>query len=479
MSVERGSPDNVFPLHAVGKHSLVDTAAEQALLGLLLAKPQFLVELPGCFDPEHYGDAFHADIHRCIVEVGKPGLPALLPVVAALANDDEKRRGYLANLIAAAPNFLGGSARQYADVITEQYRRRCVVALADRMRAGAYEDTKDGTADALVALAMNEIDALHGLAGSVATQGVTSLNEAMDEAMRQADAAVGRVGPVGLATGFASIDTMLGGLEAGTLTVLGGRPGSGKSALGHQIAIHAARQGVGVLEISLEMSAVQLGRRALAAASGVPLWAMKRGEHAQYVKRIIDARRELHDLPLSIEDGGGLTAALITLKARAAQRRHKGLGLIMIDHLHIVLPDAADARHGGTWAVGRVSGAMKRLAKEMGCPVLLLAQLNRQLEARDDKRPGLADLRQAGDIEQDADAVMFAYRPEMYLGGVPEGASGETPEKLANRRTQYEADKVRLRGKAELIFAKVRDGETGTVALTFDGQTTSFAESEQ
>jgi len=229
------------------------------------------------------------------------------------------------------------------------------------------------------------------------------------------------------------------------------------------------------LLISLEMSSRELGRRVLATAAEVPVTAMKYGRiNADQASRLVVARRELRGLPLKIDDAAGLTAAQIAGRARSLKR--KGLGLVVIDHLHIVRPDDLDSKQGATWAVGRISGAMKRLAKDCGVPVLLLAQLNRGVEGRDDKRPGLGDLRQAGDIEQDADAVGFVYRPEYYLGSEPEPREGEARSKLDERRLAWCDRKAEVAGQAELIWAKIRDGETGTDQLRFDGPTTTFRE---
>lgn len=469
----------IFPANREpSKNALINDQIEQSLLGILLAKPERLAELPDTFDPEHYGDTNHGDIHRVIVAVSKPGQPALISVCQAMAINDKEWAGYLAGLVTVPTGFMPGYAATLANELTELYQKRRMLELSAKIHAGVFAESKDGSCSALRASVMSEMEALSELGdgNSGKASNLTTLIDSVDEALRMADAAIGSNGMAGISTGFPSLDRMLGGMEAGTLNILAGRPGSGKSSLGHQIAINVASQGIPVLEISLEMSAVQLGRRALSAVSGVPLAIIRQGQHTPYVDRLLAARKEMHSLPLSIEDGGGLTAALINLKARAAKRRHKGLGLIMIDHLHIIQADAGDAKHGGTWAVGRVSGMMKRLAKEMDCPVLLLAQLNRQVETRDDKRPSLSDLRQSGDIEQDADSVAFAYRPEMYLGGEPERAPSETQEKYSNRLTQYHGDKVRLRGKAEIIFSKVRDGEIGTVPMEFHGETTSFSE---
>ena len=466
---------NIFPFPQAAPEALLTHQTEQALLGALLTKPDLLRALPPTFHPSHYGYQSHAEIHQAIIEVGVPGVPALLPVSNAIALNDSELRAYLVRLQMAMVSLLPSGTRQYAEVVTDMHRRRRLVELADEMRTGAFAAIGEGSADTAIARIMAGLDDLT----SQHTGGnpSTSMNDAMDLAMARADEAARRGGPAGLSTGFASVDEMLGGLEPGTLTVLAGRPGMGKSSLGWQWTIAAARLGIGVLAISLEMSAAELGRRALAITSGVPVWAMKRGKHAHHVPQLLAARRELNGLPLTIEDGGGLTASMIALKARAAHRRH-GLGLIMVDHLHIVRPDDQDARNGATWAVGRVSGAMKRLAKEFDCPVLLLAQLNRGVEGRDDKRPGLHDLRQSGDIEQDADAVAFIYRAEYYMAKEPEKFPGEGDDKFASRLHAFRRAKEGAAGKADLIFAKVRDGAPGTVPLLFHGETTSFAEPE-
>jgi replicative DNA helicase len=167
--------------------------------------------------------------------------------------------------------------------------------------------------------------------------------------------------------------------------------------------------------------------------------------------------------------------AAIAAKVRAAHRRH-GVGLIMIDHLHIVQPDAGDIKHGPTWGVGRISGAMKRLAKEFDAPVLLAAQLNRGVDGREDKRPGLVDLRQSGDIEQDADTVMFVYRPDYYLKAQPERRREESSEQFERRLSSWHDQRAAVVGKAEIIIAKQRDGDTRTVTLQWNGETTSFSE---
>lgn len=251
------------------------------------------------------------------------------------------------------------------------------------------------------------------------------------------------------------------------------------SALAWQWAIEAARTGVGVLAISMEMTATALGRRALSAASGVPIWKLRRGRHGDDMMdmdALIVAERELVDLPLSIEDGGRASSAEMMLMARLAQRRH-GLGLVMVDHLQIARPEDVDVRQGSTAAIAAIAHAMKEMAKRLNCPVLLLSQLNRGLEGRDDHRPNLSDLRQAGAIEEDADVVAFVYRPEMHLSkSPPEKSEGEGEERYSKRVDAWNRHAADVKGVASLIIEKLREGEPTTVKLRFDGPTARFSE---
>jgi replicative DNA helicase len=190
----------------------------------------------------------------------------------------------------------------------------------------------------------------------------------------------------------------------------------------------------------------------------------------------VQARRAMQDLPLTIEDLSSQNTQMIAARARAAHRKH-GLGLLVIDHLHIVATPASTERMGATWAVGQVSHALKQLAKQMNIPVLALAQLNRGVEGREEKRPTMADLRQSGEIEQDAEAIMLLYRPEYYLPkSEPDRHSTEKIEAWRERVNAWYDAQEKVAGIAEVIIPKVRDGEPGTVKLRFDGAKTSFHE---
>lgn len=460
--------------------------AEQALLGGILANNKAYAKVADYLRPEHFADQAHAAIFEAIeVKIGCGEIADAITLKSTLehsgALDQVGGFPYLAQLITAmiSPQYVEG----YGQAIRDAWRRRAALGAAEEMVAAAYDgamDIREGVGRALGTLE----SALDGDADAV--RGMTML-EAYDAAGDAADAASRTGGVTGLSTGFSILDAVLGGMNQQEMIVLGARPGMGKSALALQIGIAAARQmrdaakaggeRQGVLIESLEMEAKQLGRRAMAWLADVPVAALKSGRHASYASQIVAARREVVDLPLLIEDMPGQTARQLQLRARAAARRFGKLGLVIVDHMHIVRPESADAKNGGTWAVGQISNALKRMAKEFQCPVLALAQLSRGVEGRDDKRPTLADLRYSGEIEQDADAIMFLYREEYYLPkGEPARRTGQSQQQHADACLELEQRREATRGKAEVIFAKVRDGEPQTKMLNFDGPTTSFSE---
>ena len=449
--------------------------AEYALLGALLTNNRSIEAVAEFLEPRHFADSIHGTIYRVIRDfwsVGRAVTPLTIwPVLESMAAlKPLGGNAYLAKL--ASHMISPRNSREYGEVIREAWARRELISIGEDIVNAAFMGGEQTAADIVALLDARMIEIAQADRNAARAK---SLDEAIDAALAAAEEAARRGGPVGLSTGMRGIDDVLGGLEAGTLTVIAGRPGMGKSALCHQWAVAAARAGVGVIEISLEMSATQLGRRTLATAARVPLGRLQRGQHGAFAERLVEARKQLRGLALTIEDGAGLTASQIAAKVREARRRH-GVGLIMVDHLHIINTEQKDDKLGATVAIGRVSGAMKRLAKDFNAPVLLAAQLNRAVDGRDDKRPTLADLRQSGEIEQNADAVGFVYRGEYYLGQRPEKKAEETQQRYDQRCLDWDAARDRLHGTAEVIFAKVRDGAPQSVQLRWDGETTTFWE---
>lgn len=451
--------------------------AEQSFLGALLSNNKVL-DRASFLEPAHFSEPIHGIIFteaRRLITERRVADPVTLKTV--LENTGVLQEvggiGYLTNLISCMVGIINAS--DYAQVVRDTWLRRELIDIGETIVNSAFSPEPG---DSGMALAMQAVTMLDGIAvGGSVKDNNTSLDAAVDAALEAMRKAQLHGKPAGISTGFKGLDARLGGLEPGLVYTIAGRPGSGKSSLGHQFSLSAAKRGIGVLELSLEMSATQLGRRALSIESGVPLFVMKGGTPTEEeVIRLQDARSALRGLPLTIDDAGGQTPRQIAAKCRAAKRKPGGLGLIMLDHLNLTRADDNDAKHGPTFAIERAAGMMLQIAKDCEVPVIMLTQLNRGVEGREDKRPTLSDLRQSGSIEENSYAVGFLYREEYYLQNTPEPKDGEPDLSFIQRTRAWVDKRNRVAGKADCIWGKVRDGETGTDALRFDGKTTSFSE---
>ncbi len=231
----------------------------------------------------------------------------------------------------------------------------------------------------------------------------------------------------GLATGFTDLDHRMGGLQPSDLIIIAGRPAMGKTALATNIAYHVAKtyrpggdsetalDGAVVGFFSLEMSAEQLATRIISEQAYIPSERIRRGRiDADEFDRIVEVSQELQHLPLYIDQTGGITVAQLAARARRLKRQ-RGLGFVVVDYLQLLSGSSKRAAEGRVQEVSEITTGLKALAKELHVPILALSQLSRQVEQREDKRPQLADLRESGSIEQDADVVLFVFREEYYL----------------------------------------------------------------
>ena len=250
-----------------------------------------------------------------------------------------------------------------------------------------------------------------------------------------------------LGTGLDVLDRQLnGGLRRGNLAIIAGRPGMGKTALGAGLALHAAMNSVPTLFLSMEMADTELADRLLASAGRVSLSAVLAGSmDGEDGHRIFAGLGKIHDLPLFIDEQGGLTLYDIASKARSVKRKH-GLGLLVVDYLQLASGDGDNRNQ----EIEKISRGLKALAKELDIPVVVLSQLSRKVEERANRHPMLSDLRDSGAIEQDADIVLMCYRDEYY-----------------------NADSAD-RGTAEIIVAKNRQGAPGTVRVAYIAEQTRF-----
>jgi len=311
-------------------------------------------------------------------------------------------------------------------------------------------------------------------------EGALDFHEALRRTVEGAERAAARGGRIsGVTSGFTDIDNLLGGLQPSDLLILAGRPGMGKTALGTNMAFHAAKQymrdieanaefpsGAPVLFFSLEMAAQQLSGRILSEQTELEVWKIRNGRFTESEwEKFILTMQELSSLPLYIDDSGGISIAQIAARARR-MKREKNIGLIIIDYLQLVEP--ARRHENRVQEITEVTKGLKTLAKELNVPVLALSQLSRGVDARDDKRPVLSDLRESGSIEQDADVVMFVYREEYYL-------KSREPDAGTPDHAKWMEKLERATNRAEVLVEKHRHGATRSIDLMFEGQFTRFS----
>ena len=466
--------------------------AEQALLGALLINNNAYSRVSEFLLPEEFGDAVHSRIYAAIgklVERGQIANPVTLKNLfdqdGALA--DIGGAQYLARLAGAAVTII--NAEDYGRHIHDLYLRRQLIVIGEDIVNDAYRHDLDDSASAQIERAEKKLFDL-ATAGQ-SEGGFRPFERVLTNTIESAEAAHRRRGKVvGVATGFRDLDDKLGGLHPTDLVILAGRPSMGKTSLATNIAFKASRNykpaittdgrktaedGAVIGFFSLEMSAEELAARILAEETGISSDRMRRGKlNQEEFDRLVQANLQLQSLKLFIDDTPALTVSGLRTRARRLMRQ-QGLGLIVVDHIQLLRPSVqVRTLENRVQEISDITRGLKTLAKELHVPVLALSQLSRAVEAREDKRPILADLRESGSIEQDADVVMFIYRQEYYDGREPAKHPGEDDAKYNDRYEKWEAEFRRIHGLAEIIIAKQRHGPIGSIHLHFDAETTKF-----
>ena len=425
---------------------------EQAVLGAMLIDRRAIGRAIVILDPDCFYHQAHNQIYEAIL-----GLYENNEAVDQLTLAEELRkrdqldgvggRVYLATLatqVASAANI-----DYHARIVLEKALSRKLIETSAQMAEQAYEGHRD--IHEVIDLAAQRIFALseRGL-----SQGFAKLDSVLDETVEHMERVHRQDSAVsGVETGYQNLNDLTSGLQKGELVILAARPSVGKTALGLCIARNAAMEaGVGVGIFSLEMSNMQLAQRLLSIETRLDLHKMRAGrlreEDWMNLTRNIS---RLAQAPIYIDDSPGITVLEARAKARRLQREH-GVGLIVVDYLQLM--SGGQQFNSREQEISHISRGLKALAKELNLPVLALAQLSRAVESRTDRRPQLSDLRESGSIEQDADLVMFIYRPEVYDLKGPDGGS--------------------LEGFAEIIIGKQRNGPVGNVKMTWNAECATF-----
>jgi replicative DNA helicase len=437
----RGGPAGRIPPH--------NLEAEESLLGAMLLSRDAISSAMEFCNPEDFYKQSHGHIFSAITSLYSQGEPADWVTVT----EELRRRGLLesigdpsvfVSLQANTPSI--GNAERYAKIIEEHALLRRLVSVAGEITELGYSLPEDVS---------HVLDKAESLVFDVAQRRVvdsmTPLKDLLGQSLDHLEVLFSRGEAItGLATGYTDLDEQLAGLQPSNLIVVGARPAMGKTsfALG-MVANAGIKLNKPVLLFSLEMSHMELTQRLLCSEAKVDASRMRTGKlHDADWTKIGNAISRMSEAPIFIDDNPNLTVMDIRARARRLKSR-EGLGLVVVDYLQLMT-----GRHGAEnrqVEVSEISRGLKILARELEVPVVALSQLSRNLEARQDKRPMLADLRESGSIEQDSDVVLFLYRDEIY-----------NPDSNENQ------------GMAEIIVAKHRNGPTGVTRLAFIGQYARF-----
>ncbi len=429
-----------------------DVEAEKAVLSAIMLDNSVVYTIYQLLRAEDFYHPSHQILFQSMIELGDKNQPVDVTVLADYlkSNSMLEQIGGLATLAEIA-NFEATPANveYYARIVRDKSVKRSLIHVSSEIAALGYEDADP--ADALLDMAESQIFAL---GQDKARTTLRTLGEEMHGAVDHIEMLMNRSGELtGLATGFAQFDRITGGLQPGDLFILAARPSMGKTALALNIARNAAvDHGKKVAVFSLEMTARALVLRLLSSEAKVDFSSFRSGLIATEAhSKLMEAAGRLAEASIWIDDTGAATVLEMRAKARRLHAQG-GLDLVIVDYLQ--LAHGSGRTDGREQEISEISRGLKGLAKELDIPVMALSQLNRGPESRkaEDKRPMLADLRESGAIEQDADIIGFIYRDVVY-----------------NRDTEFE-------DLAELIIAKQRNGPTGTVKLEFQGKYAEFTD---
>ncbi|MFM9862109.1 MAG: replicative DNA helicase [Micropepsaceae bacterium] len=455
-----------------------DVEAEQALLGAILVNNDAFERVSGFLEAEHFHEPMHQRIFEAlgrVIRKGQLASPVTLRPYFSLDASMKEVGGadYLAELSRFSPSVINAS--DFGRMIFELAQRRDLIRVGEEIVNLAYDPPVDLSPAEQVEEAEKQ---LYGIAEKGRFGGgFKSFGQAIVGAMEVAERAYMSPSHVtGVGSGFVDIDSLLGGFQKSDLIILAARPAMGKTSLATNMAFHAARewmrsdgQGGGrVAFFSLEMSAEQLATRILAEQAEVSGSKIRRGKiEERDMQALIRVGAELERLPLFIDDTGGISIAQVAARARRLKRAGD-LGLIIVDYLQLLTGTQSKRNENRVQEITEITKGLKTLAKELAVPVIALSQLSRGVDSRDDKRPVLADLRESGSIEQDADVVMFIYREAYYL---------ETKEPPVDDPVEFQKWKEkmdRVHGLADVLVEKHRHGPTAKVTLRFEKQFTRF-----
>lgn len=426
--------------------------AEAGVLGSILLDKDAIIKVGDILHSEDFYDDKNKAVYLAMLELYEKNSSIDILTVANTLEQQKKLEmvggsAYLAGLVNAVPS--AAHVYHYASIVRRKGTLRRLINASNEIINLGYKEETD-----IENILDQAEQKLFGVSQKFLKQNFVPLTDILHETFERLDHLHKNAGQLrGIPTGYIDLDKKLGGLQKSDLVILAARPSMGKTSLALDIARNVAvNHKIGVGVFSLEMSKDQLVDRLLSSEADVNLWKLRTGQLSEAgdnndFQRIGDAMGRLSEAPIYIDDSAGATVMEIRTKARRLQSENE-LGLIVVDYLQLMQGSNSENR---VQEVSEISRSLKGIARELNVPVLALSQLNRAVENRPDKKPLLADLRESGSIEQDADVVMFISRDDMY------------------KNREEEKNNI-----AQIIIAKHRNGPTGAIELFFDSEKTSF-----
>ena len=445
--------------------------AEQSVIGSILLSNEIFDEINILISSKNFYDPMHQKIFSAIEKLIYSGMLAN-PITLKNYFENEKDELNVPEYLVKITKFSTSSrqAIEYSKLIYDLYVKRELIKISENVIDAAKLNDLDNDGQKIIE---NYEKSLFDLAekGSFSST-IVKFDEALKQTIEMASSAYKNdEGIVGVPTGLTDLDDRLGGLHKSDLVIIAGRPSMGKTALATNIAFYAAKkiQDEGkkssIAFFSLEMSSEQLSTRILAEQSRIKSNDIRRGRISEeQFDKFIETSKNITELPLYIDETPAISIAALSNRARRIKRKY-GLDMVVVDYIQLM--SASNYREGRVQEISEITQGLKALAKELSVPVLALSQLSRAVEQRDDKKPQLADLRESGSIEQDADVVMFVYREAYY-------AERKEPRPATVEHAEWQAKMNEVSNLAEIIIGKQRHGPTGNIMLEFEAMFTKF-----
>ena len=450
--------------------------AEQSVIGSILVTNEIFDEISLIISNINFYDPMHQKIYNAIESLIYKGMLAN-PITLKNYFKDEKDDLDIPEYLVKITKFSTPlrQAVEYSKIIYDMFVRRELIKISE-------ETIDSAKINNLETNGQNIIENSERLLFDLAEKGsfnssLIKFDDAMKQTIEMASAAYKNEGGiVGVPTGLRDLDNKLGGLHQSDLIIIAGRPSMGKTSLATNIAFNAAQhiqdnsKKSSIAFFSLEMSSEQLSTRILSEQARIASNDIRRGRISnEQFDQFLETSKNISELPLFIDETPAISIAAMSNRARRIKRLH-GLDMIVVDYIQLMKGTTYN-KDGRVQEISQITQGLKAIAKELGVPVLALSQLSRQVEQRDNHKPQLADLRESGSIEQDADVVLFVYREGYYL-------QRKEPREATVEHAEWQAKMNEVAHLAEIIIGKQRHGPIGKVTLEFEERFTKFKDTQ-